>query len=361
MKEYTNLKSVLSNFNFDLDGEPYGSGLINRTYIVDSHPSYILQRINTDIFTDPEGLMENIANVTKFLRKKIIEEGGNPDRETITIIPAKDGKSYYKADEDVYFRVYKFVEDSCFYDLPESPELLYNGAKAFGKFQRMLSDYPAQTLHETIPDFHNTRSRFEALKKAIHENKAGRLDSVKDEIEFALSREYMVDIVLDGIKDGEIPLRVTHNDTKFNNVLLDKETKEGLCVIDLDTVMPGSLLYDYGDALRSGGSTGKEDEKDLSKISFNLVNYEYFTKGFLSELKDCMTEREKELIPFSIRLLTFECGIRFLTDYLNGDTYFKTVRPDQNLDRTRTQFKLVSDMESKDKVMNEILEKILSE
>lgn len=361
MKEYNDLKNVLSHFEFEVDVEPYGSGLINKTYLIESQPSYILQRINTDIFKEPEALMENIHNVTEFLRKKITEEGGNPDRETITIIPTTDGKSYYKADEGVYFRVYKFIEDSCSYDMPESLDLLYNGAKAFGRFQRMLSDFPANILHETIPDFHNTRVRFENLKKAIADNKAGRVSEVKDEIEFALARENMVDIVLNGIEKGEIALRVTHNDTKFNNVLLDKYSKEGVCVIDLDTVMSGSLLYDYGDALRFAGSSGAEDEPDLTKIWFDLKAYEYFTKGFLSELKSYMTEKEKELLPFSIRLMTYECGIRFLTDYLNGDVYFKTTRPGQNLDRTRTHFKLIADMESKESEMNDILNRILEE
>lgn len=359
MKEY-NLKDVLTHFNFDVETAPYGSGLINKTYIIESQPSYILQRINTDIFKDPEGLMENIQNVTDFLRKKIIAEGGDPDRETLTVIPTVDGKSCYKADDEAYFRVYKFIEDSCSYDLPETPELLYNGAKAFGKFQRMLSDFPAEILHETIPDFHNTRKRFEALKQAIKEDKAGRLKDVQEEVKFALDRENIVDVVLDGIKNGDIKLRVTHNDTKFNNVLLDKYSKEGVCVIDLDTVMPGSLLYDYGDALRFAGSSGSEDEKDLSKIWFKLDAYEAFTKGFLSELKPYLTKKETELIPFSIKLLTYECGIRFLTDYLNGDTYFKITRPEHNLDRTRTQFKLISDMESKEAEMQKILEDIVN-
>lgn len=356
-----NLKDVLSHFNFDMDTEPYGSGLINKTYLIESHPSFILQRINTDIFKQPVELMENIANVTDFLRKKIIADGGDPDRETLTLIRTNDGQNCYKTDDGEYFRIYKFIEDSCSYDLPESNDHLYNGAKAFGKFQRMLSDFPAEILHETIVDFHNTRKRFEALKEAIKEDKAGRLKDVKEEVEFALERENIVDVVLSGIEKGEIPLRVTHNDTKFNNVLLDKDTKEGLCVIDLDTVMSGSLLYDFGDALRFAGSSAVEDEQDLEKVWFKLDAYEAFARGFLSELKPFMTEKEKELIPFSIKLMTYECGIRFLTDYLNGDTYFKTTRPNHNLDRTRTHFKLISDMESKEKEMKEILDKILSE
>lgn len=359
MKTY-DLKEILTHFNFDVQTAPYGNGLINETYIVESDPSYILQRINTNIFKDPESLMENILNVTEFLRKKIIAEGGDPDRETLTLIKTTDGKSYYKADEEAYFRVYKFIDNSYTCDYPEKLEYLRNGAKAFGKFQRMLDDFPAEILTETIPDFHDTRKRFEALKQAISNNIAGRLDSVKEEVEFALSREWMTGIVLDAMDKGEIPLRVTHNDTKFNNVLLEADTKEGLCVIDLDTVMPGSLLYDYGDALRFAGSSGAEDETDLEKIWFNLDAYKAFTEGYLSELKSCLTDKEKELLPFSVRLLTYECGIRFLTDYLNGDTYFKIKREHHNIDRARTQFKLVADMEKKENDMKKIVSDILA-
>ena len=353
------LKEILSHFDFDVQTAPYGNGLINETYIIESDPSYILQRINTNVFRNPENLMENILNVTKFLREKIVADGGNPDRETLTLILTNDGKSYYKADENAYFRIYKFIENSCTYDYPETLLQLMNGAKAFGKFQRMLNDFPADILHETIPDFHNTPIRLENFKKAVKEDAAGRLKDVEPEVEFFLDRGNIASIITDGRKSGDIPLRVTHNDTKFNNVLLDKDTKEGVCVIDLDTVMPGSLLYDYGDALRFAGSSGAEDERDLSKIHFNLEAYKYFTEGYLSELKPFLTERETELLPFSVKLMTYECGIRFLTDYLNGDTYFKTVREHQNLDRARTHIKLISDMESKERKMNEILADIL--
>ena len=353
------LKEILKHFNFDVQTAPYGNGLINETYIIEADPSYILQRINTKVFREPEGLMENILNVTEFLRKKIIANGGDPDRETLSLILTNDGKSYYKADEDAYFRIYKFIDNSCTIDYPETMEQLASGAKAFGKFQRMLDDFPAETLYETIPDFHNTPVRFEAFKKAVKDDIAGRLKDVQKEVEFFMAREKDASIVTDGIKSGDIPLRVTHNDTKFNNVLFDKDTKEGVCVIDLDTVMPGSLLYDYGDALRFAGSSGAEDEVDLSKIYFNLDAYKYFTLGYLSELKPYLTKRETELIPFSVKLMTFECGIRFLGDYLNGDTYFKTTREHHNLDRARTHIKLIADMESKKDEMNAILSDIL--
>ena len=239
----------------------------------------------------------------------------------------------------------------------ENNDQLYNAARAFGKFQNMLADYPAEKLHETIVDFHNTRVRFANFKKAVEDNLAGRRDSVKEEIQFVLDRENDCGVIVDALANGEIPLRVTHNDTKLNNVMLDETTGEGVCVIDLDTVMPGSLLYDYGDALRFGGSSGAEDEKDLSKIWFDLDKFEAFTKGFL-EVLPSITDREIALLPFSIKLMTFECGSRFLADYLNGDTYFKIHYPEHNLVRCHTQFKLVADMEDKMDEMNAIVHRI---
>ncbi|MBE6599151.1 MAG: mucin desulfatase, partial [Ruminococcaceae bacterium] len=231
-------------------------------------------------------------------------------------------------------------------------------AKMFGKFQNMLADYPADTLHETIVNFHNTKSRFADFKKAVDSNLSGRLDNVREEVQFVLDREADCSVVVDAIEEGRIPLRVTHNDTKLNNVMLDPKTGKGICVVDLDTVMPGSLLYDYGDALRFGGSSGAEDEKDLSKIWFDITNFEYFTRGFIEALPS-ITEEELKLLPFSIKLMTLECGSRFLADYLNGDTYFKTHYEDHNLVRCRTQFKLVRDIEEKMDTLNAIVEKIL--
>ena len=224
----------------------------------------------------------------------------------------------------------------------------------------MLNDYPAQKLFETIPNFHNTRERFNQLLAAIKEDRAGRLKFVEKEVNFALAQEYIVDTITDAIKDGSVPLRVTHNDTKLNNVLFDKKTGEGLCVIDLDTIMPGSLLYDYGDALRFGGATAAEDEKDLSLMWFDMSAFRNFTKGYLEEMLPVMTEREIELLPLSIRMLTYECGIRFLADYLNGDTYFKTSREEHNLDRARTQFKLYEDMEKKNDEMISVIKNFIA-
>lgn len=353
------LNEILSHFSVDVTIKPYGNGHINDTYLTGSSPRYILQRINTNVFKNPKEVMDNILNVTEHVRKKIIAAGGDPERETLRVIKTKTGENYYEAENGDCYRMYNYIENSVSYDITETPEQLFQAGRAFGRFQNMLSDFPADKLFETIPDFHDTRKRFENLKNAIKADKAGRVASVKDEIDFALSFEKEVGIVVDSLKDGSLPCRVTHNDTKLNNVMFDKETGEAVCVIDLDTVMPGSLLYDYGDALRFGASTGAEDETDLSKIEFSLEYFEAFTNGFLGELGSAITEKECELLAFSAKLITYEIGIRFLTDYLEGDTYFKIHREHHNLDRCRTQFKLVADIEKKTDKMNEIIKKYI--
>ena len=353
------LADIVRNFIIDVDVAAYGNGHINDTYIADSEPRYILQRINHAIFKKPDEVMSNILGVTEFLRGKITAAGGDPDRETLTVIKTKDGESYYKTEDGNYFRMYKYIENSVGYEMVENPEQFYEAAKAFGKFQRMLSDYPVEKLYDTIPLFHDTRKRFADFKKAVDDNIAGRKALVEKEIAFVLAREADASVVVDAIADGRVPLRVTHNDTKLNNVLLDATNGKGVCVIDLDTVMPGSLLYDYGDALRFGASTGAEDEVDLDKISFDLELFEAFTKGFLEEAGGDLTPTEIELLPFSAKLLTYECGMRFLGDYLNGDTYFKIHRENHNLDRARTQFKLVADIETKMDAMKKIVKKYI--
>ena len=345
MKNSVNLNQVLHQFDLPESIAPYGNGHINDTYCVEA-PRYILQRINTNIFKDPDGLMENIENVTAFLRKKIAAAGGNPDRETLTVIKTLDGKNCYKYDDNNVFRLYLFIEDTKTIENDKTYDDLYEAGIGFGRFQKMLEDFPVEILHETIPNFHHTPKRVEALKQAIAENKAGRKDSVQEEIAFALEKAAFADKVIKGIAEGKIPMRVTHNDTKINNILFDAETGKAVSVIDLDTVMPGSMLYDFGDALRMGGSTGAEDETDLSKVNFDAKAFECFAKGFLSEMNDSLTDEELALLPFSVKLLTYECGIRFLTDYLNGDTYFKIHREHHNLDRARNQFKLVADLEN---------------
>ncbi len=349
------LSSVLNNFNFQFEAKEYGNGHINRTYVVE--PKYILQKINTDIFKDPDGLMENIVSVTEFLKDKIIAEGGNPLKETLTVIPTKDGKSYYKDADGSCYRCYEFILDSLTLETADSANDLYEAAKGFAVFQKRLADFPADKLHETIVDFHNTPVRFKALEDAIKNDSKGRAKDIKEEIDFALAQKEWISCIVDGLADGNIPLRVTHNDTKINNIMFDINTRKAMCVIDLDTVMPGSMLYDFGDALRIGASTGAEDETDLDKIWFNLEYFEAFVKGFSEELKGNLTKMETELLATSAMLLTYECGIRFLTDYLNGDTYFRIHREHHNLDRCRTQFKLVKDMQDKKTLMEEIVKK----
>lgn len=354
-----NLKDICSQFDIDTNIELYGNGHINDTYMCETDPRFILQRININVFKKPWEVMENIANVTEFLGKKIKEAGGDVSRETLTLIKTKDGNNYYKYDEENYFRMYNFVERTVSYEIVENPVQMYNTGVAFGKFQRMLDDYPADKLFETIVDFHNTPVRVKQLNDAIEKNASGRLEEVREEVAFALKYKKYASEIVDAMKSGEVPLRVTHNDTKLNNVLFDDTTDEGICVIDLDTVMPGSLLYDFGDALRFGASSGTEDEKDLSKIWFDLEKFEQFTKGFLEHTASCLTPKERELLPLSTLLMTYECGIRFLADYLNGDTYFRTHYEGQNLDRARTQFKLVEDIESKFDKMHEIIAKYI--
>ena len=348
------LNEVLKQFDIYLNAESYGNGHINDTYCVDG-PQYILQRINTSIFRNPDELMSNIENVTSFLRKKIIAAGGNPDRQTLTVIPTKDGDNYYKIDDRNVFRVYKFISHTKSIENDKTLDDLYQAGKGFGNFQKLLDDFPVEMLYETIKDFHHTPKRVEALKEAIRENKAGRADSVQAEIAFALENASWADTVIKGIENGEIPVRVTHNDTKINNILFDQTTGEAVCVIDLDTVMPGSMLYDFGDALRMGGSTAAEDETDLDKVWFDADAYKYFAKGYLSEMKDYLTPAELKLLPFSVKLMTYECSIRFLTDYLNGDTYFKIHREHHNLDRARNQFKLVADIAKKEKELEDLV------
>lgn len=348
------LNEILDQFDIPASITPYGNGHINDTYLVTT-PMYIMQRINTNIFKSPDELMDNIENVTAFLREKIVAAGGNPDRETLTVIPTKDGKKYYRLDDQNVFRVYLFVVDTKSIENSKTPEDLFEAGVGFGHFQMLLADFPVEKLYETIKDFHHTPKRIEALKTAIAENKAGRADSVQDEIKFALDQVEWAGSVVAGLEDGSIPVRVTHNDTKINNILFDQETGKAVCVIDLDTVMPGSMLYDFGDALRMGGSTAAEDETDLDKVWFDKECFEAFARGYLSEMKDSLNEKEISLMPLSVKLMTYECGIRFLTDYLNGDTYFKIHREHHNLDRCRNQFKLVADITAKEAELAEII------
>lgn len=358
MNKEANLYNIMEQFNIGSKISPYGNGHINSTFCVDV-PRLLLQRVNTDVFKNPDELMENIETVTEFLRKKIIEAGGDPERETLRIIKTVDGRNYYRDAENNVYRMYRFVENTKMIANDKSYRNLYHAGKGFGRFQKMLSDFPVDVLHETIPDFHNTPKRVEALKTAVKEDRAGRAEGAAAEIEFALEYAGIADVVVSGMERGEIPVRVTHNDTKIDNILFDDKTGEAACVIDLDTVMPGSILYDFGDALRMGASTGAEDEADLSRVHFDTEAFRHFAKGYLEEMKEDLTSAELELLPFSAKLLTFECGIRFLTDYLNGDTYFRIHRENHNLDRARNQFKLVAEIEEKEEILKAIVEELL--
>ncbi len=347
------LNDVLDKFAVHAKIEEYGNGHINDTYRT-SAKDCILQRINTNVFKEPEQMMENIDKVTSFLRDKIEKEGGDPNRETMRVIKTIDGKNCYKVDDDHVFRMYSFIERTKSIDVG-TKEDMYRAGIGFGHFQKLLGDFPADTLYETIANFHNTPKRVKDLEEAVLLDKAGRASSVMEEIEFVRECAAFASVVTDGILDGSIPLRVTHNDTKINNILFDEETGDAVCVIDLDTVMPGSALYDFGDALRIGASTAAEDETNLDIVTFDTEIFENFAKGYFSEMGEKLTEREIELLPFSAKLLTFECGTRFLTDYLNGDTYFKIHREYHNLDRARNQFKLVRDIASKEEELNNII------
>ncbi len=343
-----------------LKKKPYGNGHINDTFLLTCEmpggqtTQYILQRMNHSIFKQPRLLMENVVNVTEYLRKVIIAQGGDPDRETLNVIRTKDGVSYYEDADHNYWRMFLFIERTLCLEKVESKKDFYDSAVAFGNFQRMLSDYPAETLHETILNFHNTPSRFQDFKRAVEKDPLGRAALAGPEISFALDREGETSILTDLLAAGELPLRVTHNDTKLNNILFDKDSGTALCIIDLDTVMPGLSLYDFGDSIRFGASTGVEDEQDLSKVTLDLSLYEAFVSGFLKGCGGSLTEKEIEMLPMGAKLMTYECGIRFLADYLEGDVYFKIHRENHNLDRARTQFKLVADMEKKWSKMAEV-------
>lgn len=356
-----NLKKIAEAFQIEgeyVNAAPYGEGHINSTFLLETTADkYILQKINSNVFPHPEEVMDNVVMVTEFLKDKIEKAGGDSRRETLTVIPTKTGGSYLKTDDGDFYRVYVFIDNAISYQVVENPEDFYNAACAFGKFQNMLADFDASKLHETIKNFHNTKTRYDDFEKAVSDNKSGKAESVREEIEFAMARRKDASIIVDGIADGRIPLRVTHNDTKLNNVMVDEKTGAGICVIDLDTVMSGSLLYDFGDSIRFGTNPASEDEKDLSKVYCDLNLFEQYVKGFLSQLGDSITKEEIELLPMSAKLMTLECGIRFLGDHLNGDVYFKVHRENHNLDRARTQFKMVADMEEKMDEMKAIVSK----
>jgi hypothetical protein len=346
---------------FQIDGEfrsaePYGSGHINDTYCAvfdqaGTSTRYILQRINHSIFKQPVALMENIQRVTAHLAGKMAGER-DFSRRVLTLIQARNGLYYYHDEQGNYWRAYLFIEKARSYDAVESPGQAFEAAKAYGRFQKLLADLPAPRLHDTIPDFHHTPKRFAALVKAVENDAANRARLAKAEIDFALQRASITDVLI----NAKLPERVTHNDTKFNNVMLDDVTGEGICVVDLDTLMPGLALYDFGDMVRTTTSPAKEDECDLTRVKMQFPMFEALVRGYLTSAGDFLTPSEKKLLAFSGKLITFEIGIRFLTDFLAGDTYFKVHRSGHNLDRCRTQFKLVESIEQQEEQMDALIE-----
>lgn len=349
----TALFRVMENFCFDAPPktcDPYGCGHINRTYLVvtESGHRYIMQKINDHVFPNVPALMRNIKLVTEHLRKK--EED---PRKVLTLIPTRDGKSHLE-EEGSYWRVYDFVENSLCLQAAETDDDFYQSAWAFGNFEEELKDFPIEELYEIIPNFHNTPDRYRIFHQVLERDVCGRAKAVAEEIRFVLEREEEMGTLQSLRVAGELPVRVTHNDTKLNNVLLDEQTRKALCVIDLDTVMPGLSLYDYGDSIRFGAATAAEDEKDLSKVEMSLEKFRVYTRGFVGAYPG-LTRKELEMLPMGAKTMTMECGVRFLTDYLDGDNYFATHYEGQNLDRCRTQFKLVADMEGKWEQMHRIV------
>ena len=342
--------------------KPFGAGHINETYGVymprdgKDELAYVLQRVNTNVFKKPKEVMENIIGVTEFLRRRIMAAGGDPDRETLSYIRTKAGENFYEDSEGQPWRCYNFIQDSVCYQAVERPEQFYQSARSFGNFLKQLCDYPADTLHETIPRFHDTESRYRDFEKAVERDVKNRAASCREEIEFLQARQADCGVLMGWLRAGKLPLRVTHNDTKLNNILFDETTGRGLCIIDLDTIMPGLAANDFGDSIRFGASTTAEDEVDLSKVHFDIGLYELYAKGYLETAGTVLTQEEKESLPWGARLITLECGMRFLTDYLQGDTYFKTTHPTHNLERARTQFRLVEEMEQQFARMQSIVE-----
>lgn len=332
---------------FCLDGKPvsfcpHGNGHINQTLLVETDigKKYILQQMNTRVFHDIPGLMANMASVTEYLKQQ------DPDpRHVCSIIYSQKGIPYVETENHEFWRLLEFVGNSISYDAADTPELFAGAGTAFGEFQKKLSSFPAETLKETIPAFHHTPSRLQNLLRAAGENKLGRLEGVRREVDFFAERADQCSIMTDYVAEGKLPLRVTHNDTKLNNILFDKDTGEPLCIIDLDTVMPGLAGNDFGDAIRFGASTAAEDEKDLDLVSMSMTYYNAFSHAFVSAIRDRLTKLELETLPLGAKLMTMECGMRFLTDYLEGDVYFKTAYADHNLVRARTQIKLTEEME----------------
>ncbi|MDL2317491.1 aminoglycoside phosphotransferase family protein [Eubacteriales bacterium OttesenSCG-928-A19] len=353
---YNEIKHVLNRFAFEgafVDVQELHSGNINSTYrlwyrTADGRTNqYALQHINSYVFKDPEAVMHNMALVCGHLRDSYQRAGLDPSRRMIELIPVVDDGVLCRDGEGGFWRAYHYIDGATAYDRVERPEQFFEAGRGFGEFQRMLVDFPATNLKETIPNFHNTPKRFYAFVASLDQDRAGRVAGLEREIDFIFDRRRMMGEIVARLASHELPLRVTHNDTKINNVMIDDETGKALCVIDLDTVMPGCVLYDFGDGIRFGASTAAEDEPDTSKIALDMDLFTQFTRGFLSEVKGFLTENELRLLPLGVKVMTCELMMRFLTDYIDGDLYFKVKSPKHNLVRARAQMRLLEDMEAK--------------
>ena len=359
------LEEIIENFKFEgkiHKHKQHHVGNINDTFILtfmdgDKKNKYIVQRINHHVFTEPEKLMDNMVRITKHIANKVVEAGGDVSRETLNLIMTKEGKCFYETESGDYYRAFPFISKAKTYMKVESDIHIYEAGKALGKFQKQLSDFEPSELFEVIKDFHNTPVRYLDFEKAIEEDKASRVKFAMNEIKFIMDRRKELSKLTELLEEGKLPLRVTHNDTKFNNIMIDDETGKAICVIDLDTVMPGLSLYDFGDAIRSGCSTATEDELNLDAITIDLNLYKRFIDGIMEECRDTLNKHEIENIPFSAKLITMELAMRFLTDYLNGDTYFKVNSDTHNLERTRNQLKLAYEMEKNMEYMESCLVK----
>ena len=362
------INKILDNYNIKgklINIKEDNTGNINKTYIITFinngiEYKYLVQQINTNVFNDPYILMENILGVTNYLKEQIILNNDN-NHKVLEIIKTKDNNPmcYIYDDKGIkrYYRIYKYIDNSISYDKSFNKDIVYNTGKAFGNFQKLLNNYPMNSLNETIKDFHDTKKRYDKLIKDINNLSNDRVKEAYQEIEFIIKHQTICDLIIKKLNNNTIPYRVTHNDTKVNNVLMNKETLDYLAVIDLDTVMPGSMLFDYGDGIRSTACTCLEDEHDLTKVKIDLELFESYTRGYLSEISDCITQEELNLMAKSIEIITLELAIRFLNDYINGDTYFKVEYNKQNLYRTKAQLALVKDIETKLDYMDSFIKK----
>lgn len=363
-KQLTEISRQFQIYGDILYAEPCKIGHINETYMATYNQGgtlvrYIHQKVNQSVFKDPVAVMENLMRVTTHVRKRLDSEGARDvTRRVLTVVPSRDGGPFWRDAAGEYWRTFVFVERAQTFESVQTERQAYEAGKAFGRFQQLVVDLPGKRMHETIPHFHNTRRRFTALQGVVKSDPYGRVRVAQREVDTALGMEPMVDVLLEALGKGRIPERVAHNDTKFNNVMLDWETGEALCVLDLDTVMPGSVLYDFGDMVRTTTSPTLEDEKDLGKVQMRMPMFEALAHGYLESTAPFLTPEERGLMVFAGKLITFTIGIRFLTDYLSGDKYFRIHRPEHNLDRARTQLKLVESISAQEKAMEAVVERL---